>query len=65
MKTKITSVFWGLILVLGGALFLAVNLGYIASTSPVFWMAVFGGLGALFLITYFLNGVQRHSRGHS
>jgi hypothetical protein len=58
MKTKITSVFWGLILILGGALFLAVNLGYISGTSPTFWMAVFAGLGGLFLITYFLNGVQ-------
>ena len=58
MKPKITSVFWGLILVLGGALFLVVNLGYIHSASPTFWMAIFACLGGLFLVSYFLNGIQ-------
>jgi hypothetical protein len=58
MKTKIANIFWGLILILGGGLFLAQNLGYVVSMSPIFWMAVFAGLGVLFLVTYFLNGVQ-------
>ncbi len=49
MKTKIVNVFWGLILVLGGGLFLALNLGYVVSLSPVFWMAVFAGLGVIAL----------------
>jgi peptidoglycan/LPS O-acetylase OafA/YrhL len=47
-----------LVLILGGGLFLALNLGYVVSMSPVFWIAVFAGLGVLFLVTYFLNGVQ-------
>ncbi len=58
MKTKIISVFWGLVLILGGALFMAQNLGYVVSMSPIFWMAAFAGLGILFLITYFLNGAR-------
>ena len=53
MKTKIVNVFWGLILILGGGLFLTLNLGYLFSMSPVFWIAVFAGLGVLFLVTYF------------
>jgi len=59
MKARIANIFWGLILILGGGLFLALNFGYVVSSSPLFWIALFAGLGVLFLVTYFLNGVQR------
>lgn len=58
MKAKLINVVWGLVLILGGALFLAQNLGYVVSTSSFFWMIVFGGLSAVFLVSYFASGVQ-------
>jgi hypothetical protein len=57
MKTKVVDAFWGLVLILGGGLFLAQNLGWLNMSSS-FWTAAFAGLGVLFLVTYFLNGVQ-------
>jgi hypothetical protein len=52
------NIFWGLVLILGGGLFLAQSLGYVVSMSPVFWMVVFAGMSVLFLVSYFLNGVR-------
>ncbi len=58
MKIKLANIIWGLVLILGGALFLAQNLGYVVSTSDTFWMGVFAVLCVIFLVTYFANGVQ-------
>lgn len=58
MKAKSFSVLWGLLLVLVGGLLLARELGYAWELSSLFWVAVFAGAGAVFLVMYFLRGVQ-------
>lgn len=61
MKVKVSNIFWGIVLVLTGGLLLANTLGYVdlnvfeAGT----WGLVFGAAALLFLVTYFLNGVQK------
>ena len=55
---KWTNIIWGLVLIFGGALFLAQNLGIVVSASTIFWMGVFAALCALFLVSYFTSGVQ-------
>jgi len=61
MKAKVSSIFWGLVLVLTGGLLLANTLGYVnldvleAGT----WMLIFAAAALLFLVTYFMNGVQK------
>ena len=57
MKAKVISIIWGVLLILGGVLFLAQNLGYI-TTSTLLWAAVFGGLSVVFFVSYFASGVQ-------
>lgn len=58
MKSKVTSWFWGLVLIAAGAIFLAQNLGYIKDFSEPFWMITLGTLSVLFFATYFINGVK-------
>ena len=58
MKAKSFSIFWGLLLVLGGGLLLVRELGYKWELSSQFWIAAFAGAGAFFLVIYFLHGVQ-------
>ncbi|MEJ2596782.1 MAG: hypothetical protein P8Z00_00540 [Anaerolineales bacterium] len=58
MKSTYTNILWGAVLILGGGLFLAQNLGYFDSFSPQFWVAAFAGASLLFFASYFLNGIR-------
>jgi len=58
MKNRWMNLIWGLILIVGGGLYLARNMGYITEPKPVFWSFIFAGLSLLFFASYFINGVQ-------
>lgn len=58
MNTKWVNLFWGLLLILGGGLFLVQNLGYLDEFTPLAWMYIMFGASALFLTTYFIAGVR-------
>ncbi len=57
MKTKIVNIFWGIVLIVIGGLFLLNELGiiYLNNTSNLFWALAFGTLAVFFLTTYFLR----------
>lgn len=59
MKKTLLSSIWGILLILGGGLFLAVNLGYIDEFSNSEWVWIIAGLSVLFFGTYVLTGLQR------
>lgn len=61
MKTKWTNLFWGIILIAAGGLFLAQNLGYLDQLGLQVWTVIFGVASLLFFATYFVNGI--HSWG--
>jgi len=57
MKTKDINVFWGLVLVVLGIVFLLneLNVIVLGNLSNVIWAFIFGVMAAFFLITYFLK----------
>jgi hypothetical protein len=55
---KLNSLFWGLVLIAGGALALAQNQGYLTNLQPAIWIGVFAVISAASLIFYFLSGIQ-------
>jgi len=61
MKAKVSNIFWGIALVLAGGLLLANTLGYVDMNMlhAQAWMWIFAAGAALFLVTYFLNGIQQ------
>jgi hypothetical protein len=58
MKTNRVNYVWGFALIVAGVLFLAQNLGYLASFSPVVWAIFFTGLSLVFFASYFTSGVR-------
>ena len=58
MKKRWMNLVWGFILIVGGGLYLAKNMGYITEPKPVFWSSIFAGLSLLFFASYFINGLQ-------
>ena len=61
MKTKIVNIFWGIVLIAIGGLFLLNELGILVlyNASALFWVIAFGIGSVFFLITYFLkNGKE-------
>jgi hypothetical protein len=58
MRTKSISVFWGVILVLAGAYFLARNVGYFSNIPDGVWKFIFAGASLLFFSTWLVNGAQ-------
>lgn len=58
MKTRWTSLFWGVVLIAAGGAFLAQNLGYLEELGLQAWMIIFGVASLLFFVTYFINGVS-------
>ncbi len=58
MKSKFGNIIWGLLLILGGGLFLASNLGFLEELSAQFWALIFAGASLLFFVAYFLHGLQ-------
>ncbi len=61
MKRNISSVFWGLLFILGGAALLADRMGWInfSLVSTNTWVYVFAALSLVFLLGYFLNGLRQ------
>jgi hypothetical protein len=59
MKQRFSNLFWGIILILAGIVFLAQNMGYIESDNIQAWTIVFAAGSVLFFISYFVNGVKQ------
>ncbi len=61
MRTKYVNFVWGLLLIVGGGLFLADNLGYLNLDilSPLVWAGIFGAASLMFLALYLASGVQK------
>jgi len=61
MKQRTTNLFWGIVLIALGGIYLAQMLGYLnfKSLSEQFWTVAFAAASALFLLSYFLNGVRK------
>ncbi len=57
MKRTMGNVFWGLILILAGGFFLAVNLGALPDFSENGWSLIFAAASVLFFIGYFFSGI--------
>jgi len=58
MKTKFSSIFWGLALILVGGFLLGLQLGYFQDLAEQTWMLIFAAASVLFFATYFVNGIQ-------
>jgi hypothetical protein len=59
MKQKLSSLFWGILLIAAGGIALAQTQGYLANDgNPAIWMAIFAAVSLLSLVFYFLTGVQ-------
>jgi hypothetical protein len=58
MKVKWINLFWGVILIAAGALFLAQNLGYLDQLDLPVLMVIFTVVSLLFFVTYFANGFR-------
>ena len=61
MKRNVSSVFWGLLFILGGAALLANQMGWInfSLVSTNTWVYIFAGLSLVFFISYFVNGLDK------
>jgi hypothetical protein len=59
MRAKTINILWGLLLILGGGLFLAQNLGLLTNLEPFVWVVIFGGVSLLFFSNYALNGLHQ------
>jgi hypothetical protein len=61
MKRNVSSIFWGLLLILGGAALLADRMGWINFSlfSPNIWVYIFGGASLVFFLGYFVAGLKK------
>ena len=61
MKRNTSNIFWGVLLILAGAALLTDRMGWVNfrlfSTNT--WVYIFAGLGLVFLLGYFINGLQK------
>ncbi|MDX1437861.1 MAG: hypothetical protein R3335_13705 [Anaerolineales bacterium] len=58
MRRNLLRIFWGIVLILGGGLLLAENLGYIGGFSSQSWVYFLAGLSVLFFASYFISGLS-------
>lgn len=56
MKARTSNILWGLVMILGGGLFLAENLGYLDGLEPLVWSGIFAAASVVFLVAYAING---------
>lgn len=56
MNVNKSSLFWGVLLIGGGALALAEQFGYIENFSPTIWVLVFGVVSLFGFVSYALSG---------
>ena len=61
MKSKVVSMFWGVVLILVAGLLFAEKLGYVNLDlfSDQGWLLAFGIVSAAFFLSYFLDGVKK------
>jgi hypothetical protein len=57
MNNKGLNLVWGVLLILGGGLFLVQNLGHLEEFSPQVWVVILAGASALFFVMYFIRGL--------
>ena len=58
MNKRLIYLFWGLILIAGGAYALARTAGFEITQDPTVWAFIFGGISVFSLIFYFADGVK-------
>ena len=58
MDKKRAGIFWGILLIAGGAYTLARTAGYEITQDPTVWAFIFGGISVFSLIFYFADGVK-------
>jgi hypothetical protein len=58
MNKRLINLFWGLILIAGGAYTLARTMGVEVTQDPTVWAFIFGGISIVSLIFYFAAGVK-------
>ena len=58
MIKKITCLFYGLLLIAGGAIGLAQTQGYLTKVDPQVWLGVYAAISLVALALYLLNGVR-------
>lgn len=58
MNRKLAGIFWGIVLIAGGAYALAQAMGYTISQDPRVWAFIFGSIAVISLIFYLLNGLR-------
>ena len=56
MDIKRSNLFWGVLLIGGGALALAEQLGYVDNLSPTIWILVFAAISLLGFVSYAMSG---------
>jgi hypothetical protein len=59
MNVNKSGLFWGLLMIAGGLLALADQMGYIDTFSPQTWMMIFAAISVLALISYALSGLKQ------
>ncbi|MCA9961170.1 MAG: hypothetical protein KC443_19150 [Anaerolineales bacterium] len=59
MKGKRVDIFWGLMLVFMGGLFLTRNLGIVPDLSPILWSFLFMAASIGFFASYFIKGKEQ------
>jgi len=61
MKGKVSSIFWGILLILAGGALMADRLGWINFSlfSTDTWVYVFAGLSVAFFLGYFVSGLRQ------
>jgi hypothetical protein len=58
MDKKRAGIFWGILLIAGGAYTLARTAGFEITQDPTVWAFIFGGISVFSLIFYFADGVK-------
>ena len=59
MNVNKSGLFWGVLLIGGGLLALAEQMGYIDTFSPLMWIIVFAAISLLALVSYVLTGFKQ------
>ncbi len=59
MNKRLSSIFWGIILIAGGAYALAQTMGYEFAQNPVIWAIIFGVVSIVSLVFYFIDGLKQ------
>jgi hypothetical protein len=59
MNVNKSGLFWGVLLIGGGLLALAEQMGYVDTFSPQMWIAIFAAISILALVSYALSGFKQ------